>query len=86
MNAPLPAPNSTDTVLALKSVTARSSASSSSKSPIAIHAGLAPVGRVVAALKVPVPLPSRTDTLSEAAFATTRSFSPPGWASMTATE
>ncbi len=72
---PEPLPSRTVTVPAARLDTTRSALPSWLKSPVAIEAGVPPTltGDPGAALKPPAPLPSRTVTSFEIAFATARS-------------
>src|SRR2546430_1724923 len=66
--------------------TARSCLPSPLKSPTATESGLEPVGKSIAALKLPSPLPNKIDTVFESELVTARSCLPSLLKSPTAIE
>jgi hypothetical protein len=62
---PSPTPVRTDTLFELEFVTARSWIASPSRLPIETKVGFEPTLKLVGAPKVPVPVPSKIETLFE---------------------
>ena len=88
MKSPVPSPSRMLTLAESSLATARSGLPSRLKSPTATEKGLVPTfsGEEGAAVKSPVPVPSRMLTLLEPALATARSGRPSRLKSPTATE